>query len=205
MTTRLALYNNALSTHLGERTLSSLTEARKSRRVLDTIWDNNFVKGVLEDGQWSFGKRRVMSDYDPDYTTEFGYTRKHDIPSDFARLTGISVDEYFRTPLTQYEIKDAIYTDNDTIYLEYVSYGATYGGDLAAWPENMAAYAECKMARLACIPITQDKEKHNELLRIEKKFLTEAQSMDNMQDATKFRPFSSWVRSRGARNSTYQG
>lgn len=196
------MYNNALSTHLGERTLSALTESRASRRKLDTVWDNNFVKGVLEDGQWSFGKRRVMSDYDPDYTANFGFSRKHDLPSDFVRLTGISVDEYFSSPLIRYEFKNAIYADDDTIYLEYVSSDASYGGDLASWPENVTAYAECKLARLACLPITQDKDLLADLKKQEKKLLIEAQSMDNMQDATKFRPYSSWVRSRSSRRSS---
>ena len=191
-------------TYLGERTLASLSESRKSRRVLDTIWDNNFVKGVLEDGQWSFGKRRVMSDYDPDYETEFGYARKHTIPDDFVRLTGISVSEFFHDPLVLYEFKDSIYTDHDTIYLEYVSDGSTFGGDLSKWPENVVAYAEVKLARLAYLSISRDKEYLATLRKQEKDLLIQAQSMDNMQDATKFRPVSSWLRSRRA-GRTYSG
>ena len=59
MTDKLSIYNGALSI-LGERRLASLTENREPRYKLDDVWDNNFVRRLLQMGQWQFAQRTVQ-------------------------------------------------------------------------------------------------------------------------------------------------
>ena len=70
MTTQLTLYNNAL--HLiGERKLSSLSENRECRRLLDTVWDRPAIDDCLERGQWNFAIRSVHIDHSPSVEPAF--------------------------------------------------------------------------------------------------------------------------------------
>jgi hypothetical protein len=62
-TTKLSLYNGALR-ELGSRKLSSLSENRESRRVLDDIWDGGFRDEILESGLWTFAVRSIEIDRD---------------------------------------------------------------------------------------------------------------------------------------------
>lgn len=197
MTSKLELYNNALTLHLGERKLSSLTENRKPRRVLDQIWDSGFVKSVLEMGQWNFAIRTVESEYNPDVTPDFGLQYAHDKPTDWVRTVGISLDGFFGQSLLRYEDEQSyIFTDSQTIYLKYVSDDASYGGDLSNWPESMSDYAALQLAALACMPITQSSELREILESKAAKAKRQAASLDGMNGPPKFMPLGSWARSR---------
>ena len=61
--TQLSLYNQALRM-VGEPLLASLTANRPERRVLDTIWDEDPVKQMLEEAQWGFATRSLEWNYD---------------------------------------------------------------------------------------------------------------------------------------------
>lgn len=203
MTTKLSLYNNALTLHLGERKLSSLTENRKPRRVLDQIWDSGFVRGVLEDGQWNFATATIQSSYNPDITPAFGMQYAHDKPSDWCRTIGVSTDSFLNSHLLRYEDQGVyIFTESGTIYLRYISDGASHGGDLTLWPQSMTSYAELKLASLAAKTITQSDETTERLRQRAEKEKRAARSMNDMNNPTKFLPMGSWARSRGAGSRT---
>ena len=87
-TSRLKLYNDAL-TVCDESHLASLTEDRKSRRLLDHVWDNDGVKNCLEAAQWKFGTRTVRLDYDPAYDPEFGYRRAFEKSTDWCLTVAV--------------------------------------------------------------------------------------------------------------------
>ena len=203
MTTKLSLYNNALTLHLGERKLSALTENRKPRRVLDQIWDSGFVHAVLEDGQWNFGTRTIQSDYNPDITPTFGLQYAHDKPTDWCRTIGISLDAFFNTSLLRYSDESTyIFTESQTIYLRYISDDASYGGDLTNWTEAMVSYAELKLASLAAKAITQSDETAERLTQKAEKAKRAARSANSMNNPTKFMPLGTWARSRGRGRGT---
>ena len=58
MTDRLSLYNDALLL-CGERALTSLSEDREPRRLLDQIWNSGGVNVCLAEGQWFFAMRAL--------------------------------------------------------------------------------------------------------------------------------------------------
>lgn len=200
--TKLKLYNGAL-VEIGERTLSSLTESSESRRVLDVIWDNDFIKEVLQMGQWNFAMRSVLLDYDADVTPPFGYTRAFSKPSDWVRTTGLSENEYFRDPLKWYEDESGYwYADPDQIYVKYVSDGDDYGSNFSLWPTNFRRFVEVYLASRVSTRLSQSETKTSDLEKRAMRILSKAQSTDAMDQAIGMPPTGGWVRAR--RGSSYR-
>jgi len=194
--TRLSLYNGALRL-CGERLLASLTEAREPRRMLDSAWNDNFVNGVLEDGQWGFACRSAMYDYSPSVTPTFGYRRAFNKPTDFVRTMAVCADEYFKVPLTEYSDERGFwYAEPDTIYIKYVSNDAAYGADMSLWPQSFVDYVEAKLATRIIMPLKQNKQARDDMFAIAEQLLTKANSQNSMADPAKFPPQGSWVRAR---------
>ena len=198
MTTKLRLYNKALR-YCGERKLSSLTESREPRRLLDDVWDDDGVEACLEEGLWKFAIRTLKMDYDTTITPDFGYRRAYDKPSDWIKTAAVCSDEYFDTPLTRYNHEnDYWYADIDIIYVKYVSNDSSYGGDLSLWPATFADYVAAHFANEivdklsgASAEITDKVEK-----RYEKNKQT-AKAKDAWNQPQAFPAPGNWSRSRG--------
>ena len=200
--TKLSIYNAALRA-LGSRELATLSENREPRRVLDGIWgsSNNVVKYALSRGEWNFGLRTAEVDYTPSIEPGFGFSRAFDKPDDFARLAGLSADEYMRRPLTNTEYVDEAtywFADIDVLYVRYVSSGDDYGMNSAAWPESFQNYLAFRLAWLGCERITNSTAKKDRLERDMMVALKETRSVDAMAEGVKFLPRGGWSRSRGS-------
>lgn len=200
-TTRLLLYNAAVL-KLGERQLSSITENREPRRVLDVIWDTGFVDYVLEQGLWNFAMRSVALTYSPSSTPAFGLNRAFDKPTDWVRTAALCHDEYFKEPLNQYADEGGFfYAEQDTIYLRYVSNDSNVGGDLSLWPQSFVKFAAATLAAEAAKRITHHEGKVAALEAEVKEEHKKALSKDAMNEPTAFPPRGSWTRSRTGRRS----
>lgn len=196
MATRLSVYNGALRI-LSERKLGSLTEDRKPRRVLDGIWDDNFIRYVLQQGQWKFAKRTIQANYDSAVTSDFGYQYAAEKPSDWLRTVAIATDEFFRSPLIDYSDERGYWWSNyQTIYVQHTSDDSLYGGDLSAWPETFTQYAESQLAEKACMAITGNASKLQMVQRETKILLGDARSKDALDGPPSFPPMGSWARAR---------
>lgn len=211
MSSKLSIYNNALVQHLGARRLSSLSENRPSRKHLDAVWDGEFVKRILEMGQWNQAIRTIESTYDPDYTPSFGFQYAHTKPDDWVRTVGLSLSEFLTPPLDQYEDENGFWVCNHpTIYIRYISSDSAYGGDIGSWPESVASYAEVELAARSCKAITGDESLAASLMSQAKKMRIEAKSVDQMNQPSRKPPLSSWATARlgsrrRARNSGVLG
>ena len=196
MSDRLTMYNNALI-FCGERSLSSLTEAREPRRLLDQVWDAGGVKKCLEQGQWRFATRSIQMDYDPDIEPTFGYNRAFPLPTDYVITVAVCSDEFFLEPLLNYSDEGRHwYSDLDTMYVRYVSDDDAYGLNINDWPgwfeEFVSAYFASKIIwKLAA---SEDKLKtiQKEVERTKKIALNK----DAMGDPAKFFPPGTWTQSR---------
>jgi len=198
MTTKLQVYNGALR-RLGERELASLSENREPRRVLDAVWADGFVDAVLEQGFWNHAMRTVSLDYEPSIDPPFGLQYAFEKPSDCIRIAAMSTDEMFDTPLIEYNDEgNYIYANSQTIYIRYVSNGASYGGDLSTWPETFGAYAVSLLAATICPRITQSDAKTDLLGKETRKLLIDARSKDAMKESPQFMPKGKWARSRNS-------
>jgi len=201
LTTRLELYNAALLI-CGERFLSSLSEDREPRHLLDHVWDNDGVRKCLESGQWKFAMRAVRLDYDTAIDPEFGYRRAFSKPTDWCTTTAVCSDEYFNVPLLQY-VEEAGYwfADIDELYVRYVSNDSSFGGDLSLWPAKFADYVAAFFASKIILKLTADKERRDAILHPRDGLLVratkEAKSHDAMAGPTVFPPRGSWSSARG--------
>lgn len=197
MATKLGIYNKALTEHLGERKLASLTEAREPRRVLDDIWDEGLVKACLEAGQWKFAKRTLKLTYNPDVTPAFGHKYAFDKPVDFVRLAGVYSDEFCQIPLLQYqEEAGQWFASLQEIFIEFISIDNAYGNGLANWPAAFADYVAGNAA-LRASPRLQGNSTDKAALKGDvDKLLKAALSKDAMEGPTKFLPEGSWASAR---------
>lgn len=145
-TSRLQLYNDALLI-CGERSLSSLTENREPRYLLDQVWSNGGVNHCLEQGQWFFAMRTIRIDYDPAIEPEYGYQRAFLKPTDWINTSAICSDESFTVPLLRYVDEAGYwYSDYDEMYVRYVSNDSGYGNDLGRWPESFKDFVAAHFA-----------------------------------------------------------
>lgn len=200
MATRLKLYNNALLI-CGETFLSSLTEDRNPRHLLDHVWDNDGVKKCLEAGQWKFAMRAVRLDYDPAVDPSFGYRRAFAKPTDWCVTAGVCSDEYYNVPLLQYiEETGYWFCDLDELFVRYVSNDSAFGGDLSIWPAKFEEYVSHYFAGKIIMSLTNDVGRHAALLHpkngLVARSLAAAKSIDAMSGPTQFPAESSWVRAR---------
>lgn len=197
MADQLNLYNEALTTFLGERSLASLTEARGPRRQLDGIWDRDFIRSLLQEGQWNFAMRTAKlqpeDSYDPPFGRQFQFVK----PDDLVRITYVCRDEFYRYPLREYEDEaNFLFTDYNEIFVRYVSDDAAYGSNLADWPENFTRWAASVLARRSSLLITQNKINIKDLKETVKELLVKAKSVDAMKDPTRTLPSGRWTSSR---------
>jgi hypothetical protein len=194
--TRLTLYNGALL-ECGERELTSLTEAREPRRLLDRVWDTGFVDYCLGQGQWTFAKRSRQLAPSTSITPSYGHQYAYEIPTDHIRTIGVWTDEYCTSPLLSYKVEASHwFTDLEPIYVSYVSNDALYGGDLGSWPADFVRAAETYLAARIVKRLTQSTDEELTLHKKAKALFLDAASGDAMEGPTVFPPRGTWVRAR---------
>jgi len=193
---RLSFYNNALLL-VGERALSSLTENREPRRLLDQVWDTGGVKKCLEMGQWKFAMRTSMRDYDPSVSPTFGYSRAFDKPTDWVITSAVCSDAYFRSPLLHYVDEAGYwYADLDTIYVRYVSSDDQYGLNLGRWPGSFEDFAASFFALRIAQKLSSSNDEIKKLMALHGELKKIALNKDAMADPSKILPPGAWSRAR---------
>jgi len=194
-TTRLTVYNDALIL-LGERSLASLTENREPRRLLDQVWNNDGVDACLEEGQWHFATRGVRLDYDPAASTEFGYQYVFNKPSDWIRTEAVCTDEWFNVPLTRYGDESGYwYSDEQILYIKYVSNDAFYGNNLAIWPRSFSEFVSAHFAWKIAFKLGGE-SLMKEMISVRDEMLRRAKNKAAADESTKFPARGSWVNAR---------
>lgn len=204
---KLSLYNGALR-FLGKSRLASLSDDVEGRYLLDAVWDDRYLRRVLEQGQWNFATRTVRADYSPSVEPPFGFKRAFDKPTDWVRTVAVAGDEFFRSPLTAREYRDEAgfwFSDLDVIYVGFVSDTTDYGGNLAIWPETFTAWVESWMGLQIAPNVTPSQSNLEALGKKSKHLLRDARSKDAMNEGAAFPPMGSWSRARTAGSSSNRG
>lgn len=206
MTSKLEIYNLALG-HLGERKVSSLTEAREPRRVLDDFYDA-VMAYCLERGFWNWAVRTVEQASSDSYDPPFGQQYAFEKPTDWVRTYTISANESLTPPLLDVVDEGGLwYSNADPLYIRYLSNGTTWGMDLSLWSASFTEYVALRLACRACKRITGNMP-NEDLLREEKRSLAIAKSKDAMDEAPGFPPTGTWAASRrfgGSDQRRYNG
>ena len=196
--TQLQIYNKALLL-VGERALSSLTEDREPRYLLDQLWNvEDEVTTCLEDGQWRFAMRAIKIDYDPRVAEpSFGYHRAFLKPADWVLTSGVCSDEFFRMPLTQYfDERGYWWAEIDTIYVRYVSNDPAWGKNMALWPNSFQDYVGADLAARVALKIVDDEKRLEVMLKIAAQAKRKAKSRAAMSAASVWEAQGSWTRAR---------
>jgi hypothetical protein len=197
MATKLGLYNQALTEHLEERRLVSLTENREARRVMDDVWDGPTLRACLQVGLWNFAIRTGMIEASPSIEPDFGYQYAFDKPTDWVRSVAVACDEFFKEPLIEFNDEATFWFANlDTIYVRWVSNDTSYGMNMADWPANFEQYVAASMAHAACGRIKGNATDKDLLGKDVERLLKKAKNTDAMDEGTKFMPTGNWVRAR---------
>ena len=198
--TKLTIYNGALNA-IKARRITSTSDDVEARYVLDDVWDRDFLNRILEKGLWNFAMRTVQIDADTSYTDSLGAGwNRFDKPSDLVRVAEISSNGSFTEPdLSFMDEGNYIYSTLTTIYVRYVSNGASYGTDYSLWPPSFTQFAENYLGLMSIGRIADARTEKQELERITQRSLAEARSRDAMREPTKFAPESSWNRARHGR------
>lgn len=202
MTSKLALYNMALR-HLGETRLSSLSEAREPRLILDDFYDH-CTGYCLGRASWNFAMRAVSMTASATITPEFGYTYAFEKPSDWVKTYQVSSEPTFKWPLQEYNDEAAVLYANATpLYFKYVSNDTSYGMNLSNWPENFTYFVSQHLAALSWA-ISKDKDLRDALKKEAKRSCAVAASSDATDEPPQSPPPGSWATSRGPGRSRDQ-
>lgn len=201
--TRLSIYNGALSI-CGTASLASLSEDREARYLLDEAWDSDTIDGCLESGFWNHALRTVQIEYSTSIEPPFGYRRAFDKPSDLKKLQSMCMDEYFKSPILQFQDEGNYwFADIDTIYVRYVSNDSSYGLDLSMWPVSFTRFVEASFAERIIKRLTDGTEDEKVVMAKLKKYRTDALANDAMKDPASFPPPTGWQMARmGSRRSS---
>lgn len=195
-TTKLSLYNGALTQLLGERR-TTLTEDRPARYYLDAAYDDGFIDYVLEQGLWNFATRTVEIQASTSIAPGFGYQYAFERPTDYVRLVALSVDGYFNMPWNIYTDEAGYwFADVDTLYIQYISNDGSYGTNFSLWPQTMVKYAQAELADRVKEQITGNDGKYDRIKDALKKARVDARSKDAMNQPVRYAPSGSWVNSR---------
>jgi hypothetical protein len=196
VTSKLALYNSVCAI-LAERKLASLSENVVMRRRLDTMWDDDFIKKVLQQGLWNFAIKDVELSYSPSVVSSFGFLYAFDKPTDWVRTAILSCDDSYGVGFRAYEDHGSYwYADQDTIWVRYVSDDVQWGGDLSLWTPAFTTFAEHYAAWRVARITTGSKADAAELEVTQRRLLIQARSGDAMDEASRGIPQGSWVGAR---------
>jgi len=207
MTSKIDLYNLALGTYIGTRRLSTLTDDVPQRYAMDAVYDAG-LKYMLKRGLWKFALRSVQLVRDIPLST-FHRQYSYDKPVDFVRISRLSLDVRFTQELMDYrEDQTKIYSDNDPIFLEFVSDDEDYGMNLDAYPEAYEQAVASWLAYQSTLEISKDRGDRADLLTLHKQTLDTARRQDAVDEPVKGKPAGRFTRSRSfgtSMNGTLRG
>lgn len=140
----LTIYNDALLI-LGLDRIVDVNDDSLRRSVLDTAINADLVGSVLEDIGWHWAITSNKLTYDPSLEPEWGYQYAYRKPLDLHRFDGIWHDEYFRSPIKDYQDEgDIIYCSVQQIFIQYVSSDFLYTPE--DWKPSFRRFIAAKLA-----------------------------------------------------------
>jgi len=197
--TKLGVINDSLRLlRNGKLSASELAgNTREPARLANDIWDNDFVRGCLEDGCWRFALRACQILYEPGIDPQFngqGLQYAYQKADDWIRTIGVFVDAHMQCPHDcYYDEAGFLFSDLDTLYVRYISDDVSFGGNLAIWPRSFQDYASAKLASRMAGPLTDD---GRSMMGLAAQVLSDARGKDVVNEPTRTMPAGSWVRAR---------
>lgn len=202
MADKLDIYQGALRL-LGSHQVASLVENIPDRLRLDEAWDE-VVAYCLKRGLWNFATREAILSAHASAPT-FGYTHKFTHPTDMVRVVAVS-DQATSNQFELFENRAGFfYADVETLYLTYISNNASYGLNIAAWPQDFADVVKARLAFEVALPITGDEGKQANAFTLFERNLKTAKALDAIDERVRFKPVGRLVRARTTQRSRQHG
>lgn len=151
---KLALYNNALLL-IGQRSLSSLTEDREPRHLLDASYALDAIEYCLEVVEPVFARKTALIS-SVTVSAEHDLDNVHTLPTDYISIVGVYSDAKLDQEINRYIIEgNTLACEYQSIHLRYMSSDAvtTFTYWSPAFSRVVAAY----LAREISIKLAPDK------------------------------------------------
>lgn len=188
----LRIYNDALLI-LGLTKITNVNDDSHRRSTLDTAIDADLVATVLEDIGWHWAITSDKLSFDPSLEPEWGYRYAYRKPTDMHRFDGIWYDEFFRSPIKQYQDEgDIIFCEVTEIYIQYVSSEFIFNPE--GWTASFRRYIAAKLAYDAGASIAGGDVKRAAEVMMKRK--SEVLSIDAQQSPPHILTAGNWIRSR---------
>jgi len=185
------LYNKALQI-LKLPPLISNDDESERRVAIDYALDTGAIETVFDLINWNYNVKVAEIDEDGVYSPTFGYTYRFAVPADMTRLYGISADDRFLNPLSNWYREGAyFFADVQTIYIKYLS--TDQHSTISAWPRYMFNLVAAEIARSCCHLPGVD---YNHVERKYQEYKIEAYNTDAQRQPPKLISSGSWNRSR---------
>ena len=155
--TPVQICNLALSL-LGQKPITNLLEPQTRIEELCAQWYDTTRRSLLEEGEWSFATRRLVSESPPTPANSelinWGFAYAHPTPSNCLRVLAVRDNPEDNSPNSLYwQIEDGnILTDSSSIFVRYL-YDLT---DSHKFTESFAHALAAKLATELCIAITDN-------------------------------------------------
>lgn len=193
MATKLSVWKQALI-HLGQATITTLTDDVEARYVFDTAWDG-VVEEAFNDGDWNFAKKSASLGASSTGTVAPGWTYVWDYPPDYLRTIAVSNYAGFRDPFREYLDEGGfLHTNTTPVYLRYISDDKV--DNVEDWPTMFWRYVAMKLAYETCDRITNGATTQDRLEVRLQKALRKAKSVDARNENNKVTHPGSWLRAR---------
>lgn len=148
---QLGLYNDALLI-LGQRALSSLTEDREPRHLLDGAYTRDAVRYCLELVQPNFASKTAILSTP---TSGVTFDNVHPLPADYVTVIEPFSDNKLDQAISRYVIEGkTLLSDYDTVYLRYISDGYL----ITDWAPSFFRVVGAYLARELCIRLSPDEQ-----------------------------------------------
>lgn len=206
MADKLTIYRGALRLIGHGAGLSSLTEVSQARLELDNAWDSS-VSLLLTKGLWNFAMRSVELSKDDDLTPQFGHTYAFSKPDDWVRTAAVSdTGNFYDGEFEEYDDEgDYWFASVNPLYVKYVSDDASYGLNIAAWRQRFAKALEAHLAFETAMALGKDRAVRNDMFNLYKQALSDAKSLDAVDERVRTRPRGRLVKARLASGSRKDG
>ena len=193
MASRLQIYQQA-TIHLGESRVNTIVDDTETRRVLDDAWNGVLAEAFLS-GDWNFAKANQLLVADATVSPARGYAFAYDYPSDYLRTTAVSPDANFVEPFNDYvDIGEHLHSDQSVIFLEYIRSDLRDDDNVDEWPDYFWRYVAYLLAFEVCERLTQSSGKSDELFRRTRRSLSQAKSIDGINEQGRSIRNSEWLR-----------
>jgi hypothetical protein len=175
---KLGLYQNALRL-IGQRKLTSITEDREPRYLLDDVYDLDAIEYCLEIVEPVFARKTAKLAVSV-VSTEHDLDNVFTLPADYISIVKVYSDPKLDHPISRFIIEgNTIACEHATIYLRYISDDAV--SSFTNWSRSFAEVVSSYLARETCFKLAPTRYEEIAALFVDR--VTTAKELDSERES----------------------